>query len=135
MTSRRPIIFRVQCPDTGLGPYNGPEWEDKWTMSTSHCDSAHQPPQRDPDLYAVASHEKCGCVNPASLLAWFDGWWHKLAAAGFVVTIVRPVDVRVGRNGQAVFDSTDAEERDVLDIETFLGLFAELPETCATVSS
>ena len=129
MTSRT-LVFRVQDPDTGFGPYNGISWDGRGTMSEAHCDQSHKSPHADLRLNGITYREKCGCNSPESLLRWFDGFWKELAAAGFSVTILQADEARTGAYGQVVYNYRDGvEECDTLDINTFLGLFAPLDET------
>lgn len=133
MTAKTPIIFRVQNDD-GIGPYNAASWSGQSTMCEVHCDDSHLSPNRDSQLDGISHHEQCACDSPESLLAWFDGWWEQLDAAGFHVVIIRTADVRYGANGQCVYDRyAPAEERDTLDIDTFVGLFSDDPS--ATMSA
>lgn len=126
MTAKTPIIFRVQNDD-GIGPYNSAEWDGQTEMRMTHCDDSHLSPNSDPQLDGISYSEQCACDSPESLLTWFEGWWEALAAAGFRVVIIRCAEVRYGENGQCVYGKyAPAEERDTLDIDTFLGLFAPL---------
>jgi len=120
------LVFRVQDTD-GYGPYNGMSWEGRSEMSSSHCDDSHMSPNADPTLGGISYIEKCGCDSPEALLRWFDGYWEALAEAGFVVKILKAKEARTGRNGQVVYCYYDeVDERDTLDIDTFVGLFGDI---------
>lgn len=121
------LIFRVEDPESGDGPYNCMrDWPEQGGMTWAHADSTHQPPWADARLNGIKRwSEKCACDSPESLLQWFDGYWAALHAAGFVVRILQARSARVGDNGQVVYSSTSARELDRLDPETFHALFSE----------
>jgi len=103
------LVYRVEHPDDGEGPYVGREWPDKVRMRFSHNDSRHKAPHGDPALGYISHREVCGCTDPASLREWFATFWDGLAAGGFVVRIFEARGARVGARGQVVFNPEYAE--------------------------
>lgn len=75
-------------------------------MGYSHTDSAHSAPHLDPELGGIAPYEVCGMVSRRSLNTWFHGWRGLLKRYGYQVYVFKVPKqfVRVGRNGQCVFE-------------------------------
>ncbi|MBJ6623613.1 hypothetical protein H4N49_36775 [Streptomyces sp. DHE17-7] len=83
-----------------------------WHMSTKHSYGTHPSPYADPALKMIANWERCGFDSADALEEWFSGWFDTLHEAGFRVWVYEVPEwaVRVGRRGQAVFDSGEAVE-------------------------
>ncbi len=118
-------LYRIEDPDTGTGPYTGRDWRGKARMRYAHQGDRHPAPWMDPDLGLIRWTEVCACDSPATLKAWFHGFWDALAAAGFEVRAYTvPADrVRIGKYGQAVFDRQDAPPSVRFDPTSFLSWF------------
>lgn len=122
------LIFRVEHRETGAGPYTGSRWPGQRDMSSEHTwDGQHPDPARCFRLFGIKYDQQCGCKSPASLLAWFDGWWDQLDDHGFVVRVIRGRR-RVGHRGQVLYRPARSRVVGTLDIETFRELFADHQE-------
>lgn len=128
------IVYRVEHPSDGDGPYNGVNWPHRWDMRMAHSRGEHPAPQEDPRLGWVRDFERCGCDTPENLLAWFDGYWGALNDGGFEVLILDAELATVGQwRGQTVFRRDAAEVLDRLTPEVFADLFTvQEDELCAS---
>ncbi len=119
-------LYRVEDPDTGHGPYNARGWDGYGAMRNAHQGRRHPAPWMDHELGSIRMVEVCACDSPATLKAWFAGFWGDLAAAGFEVrAYTLPAEcVRIGKYGQAVFDRDDAPPSVRFTPASFLSWFA-----------
>lgn len=107
------LIYRVEHPTDGKGPYNGHDWPLRHMMGSDHSSlgrkgSEHPSPSTiDSGLPGIRYGQKCACDSAKSLFRWFTGWWEDLHAAGFVVRVIQvnPDATAVGRHGQVVYDT------------------------------
>lgn len=121
MTKTITRVYRIECPETGDGPYNANYWDGQDDMSDQHnTDGQHTDPIRDPKLGPVHYDERCGCDSAVALLAWFSEWLPKLADAGFQVVVLDAKDARVGRHGQVVYPEDEAVEVERHELADFV---------------
>lgn len=106
------LTFRVEHRETGEGPYNGPEWDGQNEMRFVHSGGDHPSPMRDTKLRRRMSWaHRCACDSPASLLAWFDGFWEELDESGEYDVVIHEVRTKtVGDYGQVVYHADTARE-------------------------
>lgn len=119
------FVYRVEHPESGVGPYNGGYWKGLSDMRSDHSDNNHLAPPWDkalrPIMRRYGSDAQCGTATSDALRAWFAGHWDNLAAAGFVVRKVRAYAGSTrGEHGQAVYRASDARVVETFDIDTFV---------------
>ena len=121
------LVFRVEHPDDGLGPYMSPKFPKDTAIKLRNTHNTSRHPGVNRVLRGAGVIDNCyakvpeeihsGCDSLETLDAWFEDFWEDFKEAGFRIYkyIVRDESCIKGTYGQIVFDMPSAER--LVDME------------------
>ena len=112
-------VYRVERPESGDGPYNGPYIVEG--MGRAHTDNeTHPNPHNDAGLAGRDWYGKsCGFDSLDAYRAWFCRWRKRLSAEGYVLSVYEvPRKFVLKGEYQAMFDKRKARLMQRLDTKT-----------------
>ena len=106
------LVYRIEHPETGCGPYNSVSIEDMNAddlsfidrMSDQHSDDYHNHPVMGYDFKTaqLRGDVLCACPSLDSLKKWFNRWMTKLRWVGFKVYEIEVTKCEMSISGKQI---------------------------------